>query len=377
MAKKIILILHKLTLLLILPCFINAQVQPTNLDSLQTALKTAPNDSVKMVALFNLAGYYLESSQDSCSYYADHGLNIAKKINQPFWTAHFLTEYQSLIIMRQFNLPLSFKLANEALAITQNEKNEKGVYIPADYEFRDPHKFRLSLTGYTLHQLGNIYLYAGNEEKAIEYYREEIRIFKSLKSKFAMAFVQANMNIGHIYAQNNKLDSAVFYCNQALHYANQTGWKAYNAFILKTIGDIYLKRNMPDSAKNYYWRSLSEADVQNSISLKTLTNIDLADLYKAFGQSDSLKYYATAALHFALKMSFRNNVPEAAALVSDAWKMQGNTDSAFAYLVLSKKIGDSLTADQNEKLAQFQKINFEEQLGLEKKAQRQKHAATI
>ncbi len=369
MAKKITLFLYKLTFLLIIPSFIKAQVQPTNLDSLQSALRKAPDDSVKMVALFNLAAYYIESNQDSCLYYADQGLIIGKKINQPLWVAHFLTEFQSLITMRQFNLPLSFKLANEALAITQNEKNEKDVYIPSDYEFKDPHKFRLSQIGYTIHQLGNIYSSAGNSEKAIEFYREENGIFESLKSKFAMAFVQANMNIGDIYAQSNKQDSALLYCNKALDYAKQTGWKAYNAYILKIIGNVYQKRNMTDSAKSYYWKSLSEANEQNSISLKTLTYIDLADMYKTLRQADSLKYYAKAALDLAMRMNFRYNLPVSAALASDAWKMKGNADSAFFYLSLSKRIGDSINADQSLKLAQFQKLNFEEQLSLEKTAQ--------
>lgn len=172
-----------------------AQYQPTNIDSLMAALKNPPDDSVKMVALFDIAGYYVEVDRDSCMYFADKGVSTGKKINQPLWVAHFLTEYQSFLAMTAGNFPLSFKLANEALKIVQDKTNEKNVYIPKQYEFTDPHKFRLSLLGYTIHQLGNIYRRAGNTEKALDNYREEISIFESLKSKAAMALVQSNMNI--------------------------------------------------------------------------------------------------------------------------------------------------------------------------------------
>ena len=137
-------------LLLLLPCFTLAQSQSTNIDRLTTALKNADNDSVKMIALFNLAGYYAESNSDSCMFFANRGTEVAKKIHQQLWIAHFITEYQSFIAMVDGNFPLSFKLINDALKLVQNDDNEKNVFIPSDYEFRDPHKFRLSQEGYSL-----------------------------------------------------------------------------------------------------------------------------------------------------------------------------------------------------------------------------------
>ncbi len=361
--------LIKLSLLLVLPCFAKAQRQFTNVDSLTSELKNAPDDTLKMVALFNLATYYGESNRDSCLFFADQGISIAKKINQPLWVAHFLTEYQSFVAMKNGNLPLSFKLANEALELVKDRKNENNVYIPNDYEFTDPHKFRLSQVGYTIHQLGNIYLHGGNTKKAIEQYKEEIRIFESLSSKQAMGLVQGTMNIGYIYGVDNKLDSALIYNNKALQYANLTGWKLYNGLILVHIADVFQKRNMPDSARFYFWQSLRESRDQKNKSTEVLGLMELATLYKSLHQADSLRYYATLAFQQSGILNSANEISRSANLVADAWKIYGNSDSAYTYLNLSKRISDSLNANGIEKLTQFQNIYFEEQLKLEKAAQ--------
>ncbi|MFZ1800968.1 MAG: hypothetical protein WAU24_13965, partial [Chitinophagaceae bacterium] len=359
----------KILLLLFFPLFTKAQNQSKNLDSLKLALNSAVNDSVKMVALFNMADYYTTNIPDSCQFFADKGVSVAKRINQPLWVAHFLTEYQSYLAMVSGNILLSFKFANEALKITNEEKNEKDVYIPKDYEFTEPHKFRLSLLGYTLHQLGNIYRNAGDLKKAISYYQDEIKIFESLKSKTAMAFVQANMNIGSIYATTNKLDSAILFDKKSLEYAQTSGWKEYDGHILYLIGLVYEKRNRLDSARYYYWQSLKVSSQQKNKLSKIEGNISLAKLYQSLHQVDSAKYYAINALQQSIDFKSPGSVYIAANIISNAWKAQGNADSALAYLALSKTVGDSLSKDKNEKLIQFQHINFEEQLNLEKQAQ--------
>ncbi len=355
--------------LLLLSCFTYAQTQSTNLDSLTTALKNADNDSVKMVVLFNLAGYYSESNADSCLFFADQGTSIAKKINQPLWIAHFLTENQSYIAMTDGNLPLSFKLANDALKLEQDETNEKNVYIPIDYEFRDPHQFRLSQIGYTLHQLANIYRRAGDRENAIKYYRQEIDIFSALNSKRAMALVQSNMNLGFIYTDANRLDSAIFYINMALAYSEITGWKLFNGLLFQIKGSAYLQKDMLDSAKYFYWQGLFSSMEQRNGRAEVNNKIALAQLYERLGQVDSAKYYAGSVLQQATGLRDMKSTSIAATILSNAWKLQGNTDSAFAYLTLSKTIGDSLYQDRADKITKFQNLNFEQQILLENQTQ--------
>jgi len=362
-------ILLYIMLSIVLPLSALAQAPATNLDSLRSAFKNASDDSVKLVVLFNLADYYSNFNRDSCKYFSDLGVKLATQINQPLWKAHLLTEFQSFIALYEGNLPLSFKLANEALIISQDEKNEKNVYIPKNYEFTDPHKFRLSMLGYTIHQFGNIYRNAGNLDKAIMSYKEEISIFESLKSKSAMALVQANMNLGFLYAEANQLDSAIYFDQRALQYSIITGWKVFNGHILNLIGSVYFNQNRIDSAKYYYWQSIWTSRTQKSILYENDANLALAVLYKSVHQIDSAKNYATVAFQQAVQFKITRNISPAAALVSEGWKAVGNIDSAFFYLNVSKAVGDSLQKDRNEKLSIYQNINLDENLRQAKQAQ--------
>ncbi len=223
------------------------------------------------------------------------------------------------------------------------------------------------MTTLVYHELGNTWSGAGNMEKAIEYYKKEIRVSESLNSKAGLTV--SNMNIGSIYFEMGKLDAAFIYSTRALKNANLTGYKTYAGYILNDIGIIYLKKGQLDSAKQYYQKSLLVNKEQNNIAGEIYTTQSFAGLYEKEAQADSMLYYASAALRLATNLKQATALSTSAGLVSNAWKMKGNTDSAFTYLAISKRLGDSLNEDLSNKLNQFQNANFEEQLRLEKVAQ--------
>jgi two-component system, NtrC family, sensor kinase len=353
--------------LFLLPLLVHAQQPQKELDSLHTALKNAANDTIRMVTLSNLAGYYAESNRDSAMLYVEEATPIAKKMNQQLWIAKALL-FKSYLVQKQANFSLSLKLCNEALAIIQDKKSEKNAYIPRDDEFAaDPEKYRKSAALNVYHQLGNTYSGAGIQQKAIEYFKEEIRLAEELKSKGGL--VTSHMNIGSIFLRTGKLDSAFIYAKRALENVNRSGWKAYEGFILEDIGEIYLKKGQADSALYYYTKSLLVNREQNNLAGETGTNISLARFYQKKGQADSMKYYAGTALQLATSLKSPASISTATNLLANAWQMLGHADSAFAYLTLSKSLGDSLHKDLTDKLTQFQNANFDEQIRLEKEAQ--------
>lgn len=358
----------KISLLLLLPFFAKAQSKEKELDSLHAALKYSANDTVKMLTLFGLNRYYVETNRDSAMYHIEKAIAIAYKINQPLWVAGFLLN-KSYLIQKQSNYSLSFKLCNEALAIIQDKKNEKGAYIPPDDEFAaDVEKFRISRKVGVFHQLGNTYRGAGNPEKAIEYFKKVILIQEEIKSKYGN--VTANMNIGSIYFSMEKLDSALIYSNRALKNANSTGgWKTYLGNILVNIGYIYLKRGSLDSAKTYFKNAIFVSNQQNNLQGEISSNNAMADLFEKLNQTDSMLIYASKALRLGYQLKVAPSISTSTNLIASAWKMKGNADSALVYLTIAKTLSDSLNKDRIDKINQFQNSNFEEQMRLEKAAQ--------
>ena len=359
--------LIKLTLFVLLPFFSQAQVQQRELDSLQTVLKNAANDTIRMETYYNLAGYHAESDRVSATLYIEDAISLAKKMELKFFIAKTY-ELKSYLVQKSANFSLSFKLCNDALEILQDERNERGAYISKDDEFAsEPSKYRKKLTGSVYHQLGNTYSSAGNEGKAIEYFKKEITLSQELSSLGGQ--VTSNMNIGAIYAGMNKQDSAFIYSNRALKNARLTGWKTYEGFILDDIGQIYFNKGLLDSAKFYFTNAVIINKEQNNLAGESGSNNSLANLYKTKNHPDSMLYYASEALRVAYQLKSARAISISADQVAAAWKMKGKSDSALAYLTLAKSIGDSLSKDYNKKVTQFQNTNFEEQMRLDKETQ--------
>ena len=340
-------------------------------DSLQLVLSQTTNDTIKGTTLYNLAFYYLESDRDSALFFIEQAMVLEKKLNLPILIANSLV-IKSYLESKAGNLLLAFKLANEALAITQDEKNEKNVYIEKGSAFAgNPHQYRLDVLCGVFHRMADLYSYTGNNQKAIAYYKEATHVAELLKNKPGLKnstfyLVNSNMNLGNLYSEMDKFDSAKFYSNKALDNANITGYKVHLGNILSDIGRVYFKRKQLDSARQYYLEALSISREQNNLPSEAYANISLARLYESRHHADCMMYYATAALNIARKLKDPDLIATSTRIISSAYQLQGNTDSAFAYLAISKKLNDSLNNNWTEKLTQFQNINFEEQQRLEK-----------
>jgi two-component system, NtrC family, sensor kinase len=353
--------------LFLLPLYGEAQLQQHRLDSLKQVFQTAEDDSVKMEVSIAIRNYYAESNRDSSRIFAEKAFELSKKINQPLWTARTLLN-RAYIIQKQGNLPLAFKLINESRAISQEARNEKNVYRPKDAPASwTPHNFRIGIYGASFHQLGNTYTQAGNFEKAIANYKEAIRFVDETNSESQV--VNPYMNIGSNYLNLNMPDSAMHFLRLALKYSNSSGNKAYQGIMLLLVGNIYLQQDRIDSAKHYYWRSLSVSKEQSNDASELETIIGLAKFYEGLGQTDSMQYYANNGFRIAQNLKVYGHVSNSAQLISNAFKLNENIDSAFAYLAISKQIGDSLSKARTEQLMEFQNIGFEELIMLEKSVQ--------
>ncbi|MFZ1800844.1 MAG: hypothetical protein WAU24_13340, partial [Chitinophagaceae bacterium] len=363
-------LLFKISLLILFPFFAIAQNQQKYLDSLNASLKAAPNDTIKAGVLAELLFYYMESNRDSALVVTEQGLQISDKLHQPLWRAGFLTG--KAYLYQSVNLPLAFRLANEALAIALDEKNEKNVIkVPWDKFSNNPHKYRLNTLAGVYHILGNEYQ-ATNGEKGIDYYKKEIQI--SVEIGALENLVNSNMNIGDIYLEQGKSDSAKLYLYRGLTYSDKTGQKAYKGYILQKIGDLYSQANQVDSAKYYYRYSIDVSKAQNNLNALSYANIAFAKLFQNLNQLDSALHFSRAAYYISTGINNAYSLTNSANIISEAYHMQGNTDSAYTYLRLSKNIGDSLSKANLQKITEFQNINFEEQQKLENEAQKNRDA---
>ena len=357
--------LLSILLLVLLPGLSKAQYQLSELDSLHLASKTAPSDTLRMFTFNNLASYYTESNRDSSMYYCEASITVAKELNQSIHLADFLL-LKSYLVQKQSDFSQSYKLCNEALAILEDDTNDKTAFIPKDWDI-EPARLRRRYTANVFHQLGNTMVGAGNLPKAIEYFKKAVQVSEELEP--LTGGMTSNMNIGSSYYRLGQMDSALIYSKKAVYIANNGGWRAYLGSALRDVGRVYMKKAESDSAKHYFDLALDANKKQNNLPSEISIRNTLADYFKQQNQVDSMYYYASTALKLGYQLNSGIQISESAEKVAAAWELMGNADSAYAYLAISKKLGDSLSLDRRDKLLQFQNDNFEEQLRLEQEAQ--------
>jgi signal transduction histidine kinase len=337
------------------------------LDSLKKVWSETRNDTVKMTVGNLILDYYVETDRDSAMFYTEYSLVIAKKLNQPLWVAQSLLD-KAYLLQQLYDLPLALKTINEARTIVLDDKNEKNAYVPEEFfDSKNPKEVRVQLLTKFFHQLGNTYGKAGNWQKAISSYKEEIRLGK--ENNLERALVTSNLDIGSTYMTLNRLDSAKIHVDQALFYSEKTGYKIYQGPMFGALAEIYFRKGQIDSAKVNYWKSLRVNKEQNNLSGTLYTYFALAKMYESLEQIDSMQYYARLAYQISSDLKVQGGIEASANLLSNVFKIKGNVDSAFAYLSIAKTIGDSLLKEGIEKLTQFQNASFEEQMELEKIAQ--------
>ena len=333
-------------------------------DSLLSVAKQTGNDSLKMKIYLNIATYYLEKNRDSSLYYSKQAVALAKELRQPIWQGTALTLI-SYDWMHLGNYSQSLQAANEALKLAEDKASEMNFHyieVPG-FSFHDAHRSRLTLLAAAYQKLAFLYGSTGNYDKAIAYLSKAVGIVESIKNTFYLSLF--NQNLGGEYFGKGKLDSALVFEQKSIVNAKALDNKLFLGYTYLQIGIIYLRQEKTDSALNYFQKSLEVNRKQNNLVGEGIAYSNLARLFLTTHQPDSTLNYGHKALVILQQVNEPNGIADAYSSLSAAYKMKKNTDSAFAYLQLSKTLSDSLTRADKVQTDKYQNLNFADQLRLE------------
>ncbi|MFQ6083180.1 MAG: CHAT domain-containing protein [Candidatus Aminicenantia bacterium] len=105
-----------------------------------------------------------------------------------------------------------------------------------------------------LNLIGNSYYYVSNFSKALEYYKQVLRIAKKIYNKRGQGIAQAN--IGLIYSRLANYPEALANCQQSLKIAEEIGFKRLEGYLYSYIGIIYYETGNYRKALEYYKKNL-------------------------------------------------------------------------------------------------------------------------
>ncbi len=354
---------------LFFPILLMAQSQPSQLDSFQRLLRNVPNDTVRMNMYDQLGWYYAEINRDSALFYFEKELPISRKLKLALYEADALNG-MGYAFEQLGNYPKSLESYLEAQKITRNVVSEKNTWNLTNNAWNtskspNPKDARLDLLGWILHGIGELYGRTGNTNIEISNIFEARSLAASVRDTTLLEVT--NSELGSAYFSVDKLDSALFFQQEALFLYNSSDvFRKYEGSVLMSIGKIYQKKGDFGLSKDALLKSEKINEEQGNLTGLGESYLSLADLYQAAKNPDTSMFYAQKALETFKEVSLPSGISDAYSLLSSIYARQNKPDSAFAYLKLAAVIKDSLTNAERTNLLAFKNRDFDEILKVKK-----------
>jgi|GEM_PF-726325 len=333
-------------------------------DSLYKIYLTAKDDSVLYEAAIRIYDYYEELNRDSAYFYADQGVVLSARNNKKLNQAYSLSRkaYQQVNLGRFADALHSLLIA---FSLSEDETNDK-YYWQIDPLKNEKYK-RFYALSCTHHIYAILMRETINREQQIIHFKEAKRIAVQINNPARSLL--ASLNLGRIYLEYNKPDSALLFENEALSIAKTSGGVKY----LSTIyyyADI-ANMNLGDTSAGLYcfYQCIESAGTQVNIDGLTRGYHRLADYYIHLKNADSSLYYAIKSLDAMKSLGaisqIEYNIGDAYVSVYEAYRLKNQLDSTYKYLRLAHTASDSINYSRIQNLAEFQKLTLNEQRRLQ------------
>src|SRR6185295_9121578 len=317
-------LLPKISVLLLLPAFVNAQTRQ-QMDSAYFILQHAANDTVRMGACSVLASFYDDISVDSGLYYCNKGIAIAEKLDLQLNKAEMMG-LMGWPLMKTGNYPEALRVITQGLEIAEDPSSEKR--IGKLQKGQTPEMYRRRVIGLLYAALEYLYLYVGNYEKQIVIAHEAITRLESARDSFNLAGIYPD--IGDSYLKLNKPDSALFYQQKSLYYYSKLPFEArkFEGSTYTSIGTIYEQMGNRDLARENYQKAIQVSEQHDNPRHTGNACLQLAKLYQSLNEADSGFLYAKKALEVFTLGGYQKEKAIAYRMISNYYHDQNNTDSS-------------------------------------------------
>jgi class 3 adenylate cyclase/tetratricopeptide (TPR) repeat protein len=336
-----------LILLYILPAIAQSEGS-TRIDSLESLLIKANEDTNKIILLNSLSYAYYNISPEEGAGYATEGLALARKLK---WKAGEAMSCNNLGInyKAKADYPQALRYYLDALAINEQLNNKKSIagnlanisnvyqnqgdYPKAKENLLKALKINQEIgnkkgIANNLENLSNLFDREDDFAKALAYSQKALDINKELGNKNDIATTLGN--IGTIYSSMNDFGQSLAYSFMALRQFTESGNKNGRAFCLGNIGEVYYAiARRPDGV----------VKPDSLISKNRRVDLQQAVLY------------LTRAIEASRETGFLKGVMKFSKTLSKAYSLSGEDKKALVAFQQYVDIHDSIfSADNNKQM---------------------------
>lgn len=304
------------------------------IDSIQLEVRRNGADTALVNNLNLLSSQYAAIQTDSAIYYANLALDKAKEIKWLKGEAKSLLSLSS-VYARQ-------GLYNDALKLSFDAQ-EKSDRLEDD-------KLVASINS----NLGYIYLYLSDYQRALYYYQQAIKL--NQKTNNEEQLVADYNSMGLISSALYKNKEALQYYEKAIHLAKKLNNRTIYAYANSNSGSIYQNMGQYSKALDYHFKALKiEDELHDNYGLATEFG-SICVAYRELSQTlpakkeiylDSSIYYGNKSISYCLAC---NNLSDLALIkkeLSATYALSSNYKIAYQLFSESEQLKDSLFSSEN------------------------------
>lgn len=328
------------------------------IDSLKTVLSHTKIDTNRVITLQLLSEeYHSKMEYDIAFKYTTDGLTLARKLKYKRGIVNHLVNASGYYVRRQ-NQIKALELIFEAYKIAEEENFQRetlqvltGIsfaYTSFD-DYREAIKYKI---------------------KHLKQYEIIIRDANYRKNNFdklnidSTKIAQSISTLSFYHIKINELDSAFYFGNKALAYANRISKKdpSILAYPMNCMGISYRLSGDFHKALDFFRKSIQQSEL-SKIKKNKITNLyksywEIAIIKSELSQKDSSIYYAEKALSLCKQLKWDKDALEIQILLAENFSGIDN-EKAIYYYQQSSILRDSLY--DKEKTEQIKNITFIEQ----------------
>jgi len=305
-------------------------------DSIANRISYTTNDTLKLKGSIDLAKYFIEVNADSCSFWANRALQLAKQFENTEIDAQVFKDMGQIFFQLE-NYGRSISYYFEALRI--HEKANDTILLISD-------QFNIAL----------IYDKLGENQKAQDYYMLALKNYNLIYSdspervrKFPIGRIYNNLGI--TYHNFKQYDKALEYYNKAIKVSEETKNDVALSFVYNNIGLVYQETRDYKIALTFFEKALSIKKQQNDREGEALTLSYFAECYSRMGDTGNAIEYNQQALQIANEVKATNLQMVIAGNLINQYANVKNFEKSYEMHLKYKELSDSLDLQKSNQTA--------------------------
>ena len=194
----------------------------------------------------------------------------------------------------------------------------------------------------SLHTLGNVYAYQKNYSKALNCYREALKIDENQNNSEGIA--KSYINIGVVYLNLSDFDTSLDFFFKALKHSEKTKDPVIHSALLKNIGSVFWYMKNYQKALEYYKQALQLEEKNNDLEGISASLNNIGTVYWFSEDFDKALAYFTRALKISKQIGDKIIIAGTLNNIGELYFGQKNYKEAMDYfeksLTLKREIND-------------------------------------